>query len=338
MRELLWRLSMELVASLGPRPWQLLAVVLPLGASAAFALALAQPLRRCERGCEETRRIDRELDEADPELVVLGNSMARHAVVRRRLAAGLGVDPDRAAVVTIPGSSPGTWYAVARYRLFERGHRPRHVVVAAPSRAFWVTRPVVGADVAAQVAAAGTEDPVLLRVMGIGEGPARWWFRADLRRRLLRATAVRFAVGTGAVALALVGVPMAEEVDEELGANAAAPRNAFGGAAREGEVGTAEAVEAGFVPELAELARRYGARLTLARIPPRRGPTSAFLDDRPEADAALAAWGAAHGVPYHLLDDLALPERAYADAFHLTPDGAVRYTDALVAAMAEERP
>jgi hypothetical protein len=321
--------------SLAERVARGVAVVAPVVGSALLAWQLVQPMPACVVRCEASWRIDRELERTDPQLVVIGNSMARRDVDLRALAAGLGVRPGRAAMIAMPGSSPGAWYAALRYRLYGAGHAPDWVFVVGASRSLWITRPTSGADVTATLGLAGTEDPVVARIFAWGDAPwARLWARADLRKRMWRAAAVDGVASLARPALEVAaGVDVEEEFEAAVAVGPPRVANAFGGAVHGGEVGVAERIEDGYLPELARLVADHGGRLVLARVPPMHAENNVFLQENPAADDEVGAWAAANGVVWARMPGLTLLPEHYADPFHLTPEGAAAYTAALVEAV-----
>ncbi|MCB9684416.1 MAG: hypothetical protein H6738_05585 [Alphaproteobacteria bacterium] len=331
------RLAVEGLQRLGVWPLRVIAVAVPVAVSTALVVAMVQPIPRCQQRCELTEQLDGALRAHDPRLVVVGNSMARRNVDVELLAEGLGQDPDRSALLTLPGSSPGAWYALLRYRVFERGYRPRKIVLLGASRLLWITRPVVGADVSAVVRIAGTEDPVVRRVSGMDDTGRILLYRANLHRRMWRASVVDGLAQGARTLQAMVGVPVDEQMEDVFGAGGGPQggglRNLFGGAVRDGEVGVAADVASTFLPEILALCRQYHAELVVVRMPPRDASKVEFLESRPEALRDVASWLGAEGVPFYPMDGLEIPADEWDDAWHLAPAGAVRFTDALVAAM-----
>ncbi len=340
MIRLLASILTSALADLNPWVVRATAAAVPLALSAALGVAFTRPIPGCGARCEVTDLLDRQLAEREPRLVVVGNSMARRDVNLARLAEGLGVDPDRAVLLALPGSSPGTWYALLRYRLFQRGHAPATVIVVGAPRSFWITRPVVGADVSALVQIAGSEDPLVRRISGESGAYGVLKSRFELHRRMWRTTLVESVVrGVAAVAVR-AGVEPTEDMADVFGVAGGDPgalRNLLGGTARDGEVQLARTVEESFLPAILAQVLGQEAELVVAAVPPRNEAVGEFAESSLEREKQLGEWLTRSGATWIPMDDLVLPRRVYADQWHLMPEGADLYTDALVEAIRETR-
>lgn len=281
--------------------------------------------------------IDQLLDRTDPEIVVLGNSIANTDFVTREFARALDVPERRIAKVSIPNTMAAHWFVVLKNRVYARGHRPRLVLVVSDLQSLLVTRPRSEASHVALSIQRGASEPELDAKLG-----ARLWAlerarenRTVARDRLLTFLRNRFVdVWRGeawsdsrATDAALARVFADERTDHRLHRRVIPIFDETKLFTASYDVDTLGRVDEGFAPDLLRVVREHGG--TLAYVRP---PLSPRLPDRigdlvPDALAAEVP-GAFAAQGHRYLDLRGIPTSAsqFQNLDHMTPEGGRRFT------------
>ncbi len=286
--------------------------------------------------------VDEHLREVDPEVVVVGNSLGAFDIDPALLGGALGVDPERVAVLSVPGSVASHWAALLG-RMVAGGHRPGRVIVVGDLQSALSIRPRTPAGRAHLDALLAHDLPELRARIAEGSGwPAidavevnRGRARRDLVDRiraapvaLLAPDDVRNPLGWARDRVTRAGTRVFHERDLAV-ALTREVRTGFDERYQVTDPGELLAPADSLVPELRALAEAAGARLVYVR-PPLSPQTPPFARDvvPPGTEARMAA---ELGAPHAYLDaaGLLLGLPAYVDLVHLGKAGARKFTVAL---------
>ncbi len=323
----------------GPLHW-LVAVLVPLALVAGW-IRLVLSFGDLEAGevlyggSEQVAAID-----ADPEVVIVGNSLAYRGVDPERLKRELGVQGE-VYVLAIPGSWAPTWYAALKNQVYAHGLQPRLVVVLNTLEFMLRTdRPTGRAE--ADLRAVMTDDEPVIQEKVYGarriQGPLAEI--QDKRGRVGEAwldflVAAPFAVagkgGAEASRRALSEVFDAPgAVDPRLNERVIPVVELDQG--RRTEVRDPAQT---LLPDLVELAQSHGSRVVIARIPVlREGRKMHPLPNRETERKTLALLNE-RGAGYVDLHAVNLPPTAYMDGQHMSVAGRALFTDMLADALKE---
>lgn len=320
-----------------------LAVVLP----ALLLIVVFQWLARPDSAALDTQMqsVRASLEKSPPDVIVLGNSIARANVDPARVSAATKTDgsPPRAvAKLAIGGTPPPVWFAMARNGVYEAGFDPKVIVVVSTLKTMFFARVTTTDEAQRLREIIGTEDADILR-----KATGRKWLwppleraaarRVDLRDRIVSRWA-EVAVGSD-----VEGRPARERID----AATAAVFDADGAVDLDlfqrvipvlqdpnalAHVERDTPIEETFLPDLAQLARDHEARLVLVRVPVSRSKPHADSDARL---GELIAWANTEGVGYVDLSELDVQERHFRDGEHLNAKGAEIFSKALGQALIE---
>jgi hypothetical protein len=307
---------------------RLLAAALPTAVVAAWLGVMLQPVPRGQLDgsvAEFERRMS-----TDPDVVVLGNSLARSAVDLPLLAETYGLDDADVASLVLDGSHGALWYAVVKHRIVEAGHTPDLLIVpTVPTFALMVDSAVPRVRAALADHLPADDDAVLPRTLGEGWSPW-WWQRIDRNREAARTAFLdlpRRAGGADADA-ALASVFDADgAVDMDLHASAMPIVQIEAAQARS----EPDSFARSFMPDLLELTAEAGIRVLFVQVPVQASWRRA--QPAPEETAALVgAFNDADHAGFLDLSGLVLPPSAFADASHLSRRG----KELLMAALLDE--
>ncbi len=319
-----------------------LAVVLPLGVVLAAGWALLHPPE--EHGF--ARAFDRRLDDHPPEVLVLGSSLAHRGVDLGVLARELGVPRDRVEMLQLPHASAAHWYAMLKNRVYERGHRPRLVIVAGALTTM-LNHDLLqtGGNLDRLVEQLGPSEPVLSeRVLGLTStadffglyartAASRW------RDHLLNEARDRVLLAFTARPRLDEATRLAERVNEAVFSNTRMDYDLH----REVSVGAARSLtaavpdtfvlrEQGLLDAMDALADAHGSQLVWVRMP--FPPSNRDVDSvPPEIEADALAWMNELGSGYLDLRSLDLSDADFEDMRHLSRRGAVTFTVGLARAL-----
>lgn len=254
----------------------------------------------------------------EPRVLVIGNSNARSDIDPRRLAAGLGVDAEDVATLSIPSSSAVHWIAILR-RLGDRGARPKLILVVSRLQLVLVDEPISDGATRSLEALLRPDDHDLRPEGG------RWATEVRHRREALRdglGTILRAWLPRALGAAEPEGVLRQSLSDDRidivrLGRPPSRPL---------------PSPETSWVSELARTARRLDIDLVVARPPlsPIVGPDDGDVvpDGYAERTRDLLVAG---GARWADLSALGMQRYHYRDPDHLDAEGARRLTAALLA-------
>lgn len=283
----------------------------------------------------------------EPEVVIVGPSFAKTDVSPRLLAERLGIERRKVAMLSVPNTVGAHWYAVLKYRVFEKGYRPRIVLVVSGLQSMMLTTPLTESshvNLSVHLPPRAT-DPVLDQkvrrstaqvLVRLREGRAK--VRDELFRSARSLPARLFAspadptrpLGPGETHAALARVFSDDKVDMSL----------YGSSTpiveEDRDLAFFEAVdfpspEESFVGDITALARAHGARIAWVRPP--LSPNTPLEDrdhvaaDTEERTRAVVEAG---GGTWIDLEGLRMVPRMFRDQAHMNREGAQRFTEALV--------
>lgn len=299
--------------------------------------------------------IDATLERTDPEVVLLGNSIANTDFVASAFADETGTDPRRIARLSVPNTMSAHWYAILKNRVYAHRHAPRLVLVVSDLQSLLAVTPRSEASHVALTLQLGPDEPVIDGKLG-----RRWWAlervrenRTVFRDRLMNATRNRVVdlLVYGSLAprdprptdLALARVFAEDRLDHRLHKRVIPifdVTSPFAVTFAEDELAP---VDQGFVPDLLGLVGGHGGTLAFVRPPMSPRLPQGYGDVVPDALAASVppAFAAAGHV---YLDLRAVPMAAshFQNLDHMNEEGGRRFTwimaDALREAGADPRP
>lgn len=291
------------------------------------------------------------LREADPEVVLLGNSLVRAGVGPKPLGKALSPGkPVRVASGAEPGTRPANWYVILENRVYGQGLRPKLVVVGMiPST---LVQTEIRSEMARQSLAAhvGSYEPVVDRKVHGRETPAAWRYRMERNRgafqeqwaRVVRGLSVGPFHGQGEGSLLERGEaaagPALEAVFTTDGAlDLSLHQRVIPVALPDEEVEASRessSIEQTFVPDMIDLAEEHGSRIVFVWFPlaaSRNDVVSIPADQQADLVALLNERGAG----WLDLHELGYPDSVYTDPVHLNMQGRKRLTADLAAALLE---
>lgn len=75
------------------------------------------------------RMIENKLDQTNPEIVILGNSLSNTDIQPPLLARRLGLNKNKVQKFSVPNSMGAHWYAILKNRVYANGHQPKLVIL-----------------------------------------------------------------------------------------------------------------------------------------------------------------------------------------------------------------
>ncbi len=278
--------------------------------------------------------MDAAVDAADPEIVIVGNSIARVSLDEERLATALGV-PGRAVRLSVDGFTSAGWYALLKHRVYGRGHQPKLVII--PNTPWFAllsepTAPLSRARLAEQLT---PDDGEVLAKLGRGGGS--WWMERALRHRQALKDAILGEVKEAALA------PFAEDdaEGEALLASVFEREGAVDFALHRAampivEVDAAAAatpkpsLQTSMMAELVALVTSNGGKVLFINVPLAPGALLSLGDVDAERDL-VGLFNDAPGSGYLDMTGLSVPPSAFSDPLHLNSYGRGLLTDAVIA-------
>ena len=169
-------------------PRWLQAILALLGPAMVLGLAVqffAQPPEQALS--ESAAQLEAKLNKDKPEVVLVGNSMARLGVDAEQLSTLLDA---KVTNLSIDGSSASVWYLILKNRVFNQGHSPHAVIVFGAARTFMSPTPAVGLETTnASAHRMPIEEVFDAKVSGQSKLPLEWlwakWRRDSLRTDIL---------------------------------------------------------------------------------------------------------------------------------------------------------
>ena len=313
-----------------------------LGPALVLGAAGAWYLRPVDHSPTEwVQKLDSQVKASDPEVVILGSSWAETNVDEKVLANRLGVPPAKVLTLSQTASAPPIWYAIAKYRLFGNGAKPKTIVLVAATKMLMGTT-LPAKDLPALEQHFVTPDAVLQeKVWGDARSPLITQMlgrRAELRDLLVEQFRLR------SLGLWLEPRPDRSLLDMQEAAGAvvfdAVEGNGDAIAHRflpvvENEDATSASsvstvgVRDSFLVDLAELARENGSQLVVA-IPPVASLQRSNQLLSPAREAELVQVANELGIGWIDLRKMDLDDSNFrADGGHMLDSGARTYTEAL---------
>ncbi|MFH1468866.1 MAG: hypothetical protein ABIO70_31045 [Pseudomonadota bacterium] len=325
-----------------------LAVLLP---AAVLGAGLAWLLRAPEQELSvAAQAMEKALSEAQPEVLVVGNSLAGRDVDEAVLAAGIADRPIRVGRAWEAGTLPANWYLFLENRVYANDHEPHALVFCiAP-------RPLVQTDLTPELARrsladhAGEYEPVVY-AKALGQAsPSPWLMRLRRRRGELQqgwAALVRdasvglfqgdreldlLARGEAAAAPALARVFEADgAVDITLHHRVIPVVEVERKVQVRQDAGT---VAGSFVPDLLDIAEEHGSRVIFA-VMPVLASTSDASSLSPLVLADLIRLLNARGAAWIDFRAEDWPDNLFMDPAHLNSAGRERLSRELAARLME---
>lgn len=275
--------------------------------------------------------------QAEPEVLVLGNSQAMSAVDLDEVAQTLAVG-DRIAAAGIPAARAPTLYAALKHSVFGRGHRPRLVLLPVSPTHLLETDAPEGERLTTLLEHLPAPDPVLDAKVFNAAGTWPAWDRMVASARTSRdrwlswwtsraATLADPSNPDGAMDAARDAV-FGEVAGSNLVLNARMIPVVEGGGAASGLAGDAS-IETSLVPDLVALCAENGARLVVVSVPQKM----ASLATPPAVTHRMALWLRDHGAGFLDLERVPVSAEAWLDEGHMNAAGREAFTAALTAAI-----
>ncbi|MEQ1568067.1 MAG: hypothetical protein ABMA64_20680 [Myxococcota bacterium] len=307
---------------------RLLSIVIP-GILSAFCLWFLgrppDPLDRSPQAIE----MDEGLAETNPELVLLGDSMAGRNLNAERLGRGLGGVPFDA---TVPGTTAPIWYVVLKDRVYAGGYTPSTVVVASSVEHLLTVAPESAWDRMSLASWSNGIDPAVELRMSGGRSAGGSWISAraaGLRNQWVDGYRDQLV---GALFAPLGEGTVAERGRELVQRSAGAVFGQGGSSAGSAESGAPLAHPGeSFVADFVDLAESHQSRIVFVLLPIREGSTTRGTD---ELRRELTQWLDDRGAMFVDLTRASRSASDFVDRVHMTPEAAMRTTEALIESIA----
>ncbi len=315
----------------------------PRPAGAARELANAGRVMNGRRlNVSVVERMERDLAQYRPDVLVLGNSYANTNVVPRLLAEAWGLPPRKVRVFSVPNSVGSHWYAILKNRVYANGHHPPLVVVVSPLQSTLLVEPYSESSYTNLWVHMDPDEPVLDRKV---PRTSLLWRKLRQKRGAVR-DGVLAGIRDAAIGLVFGGGDDLRQVNDaamervfhDRNVDMSRYRHALPVAeTRDGETGPGAVPHPAdsMLPELTELATANGSRLVFVRTPmaPRTPPDE--LDAVPDGwEEAAAELVAASGHVWADLYRLPVQDALFHNPGHMTDEGARLFTRALVRTLA----
>ncbi len=287
------------------------------------------------------QRMEEALAAAQPELLVVGNSLAGRDIDPVALGTSLGERPVRVATAWEPGTYPANWYLFLKNRLYDQGLEPHVIVVAMAPRTLLQTG--VEPELASKSLGEhiGPYEPVVFEKVYGRSTPNPWLLRLRNRRGRfqelwagwMRAGSVGLFHGEPDQPMLergeAVAGPALERVFEADGAvDITLHQRVIPVVEHEREVAVSadsSTVAASFVPDLLDLAETFGSRVVFVWMPMLPGTEAAMAVD-PLVEAELVRLLNERGAAYVDMSGLGYPLSLFQDPAHLNHEGQARFT------------
>jgi hypothetical protein len=325
-----------------------LAVLLP-----ALILALGAWLLLAAEGQElsaAAQRMDERLAEAQPEVVVVGNSLVARGIDAALLAEGLDDGPVAVAKVFESGTWPANWYLFLKNRVYGQGYRPHAVVICMGPKVLFQTE--LGSELSRQSLGnhVTEHEPVVYRKVFGRETPNPLIQRLRDNRGAFQE---RWAAGLRAFSVGLfrgdrslpllergeaVAAPALDAVFEADGAvDMSLHRRVIPVVEHERQVvlaGDSSVVHDSFVPDLLDLAEEHGSRLVFVRMPMLPDVEQRMSVD-PAVEAEFVRLLNERGAAYVDMSGQDYPRRLFDDGAHLSQAGREHFSPLLAQQLRE---
>lgn len=317
-----------------------IAYLLPVIALVLTLAVLSQPISVADSQAAQVAKMNDDVAEADPDVVILGNSGAGLGIDEQVLEKELGLSVVK---LTVPHSQPPIWYAVLKKRILEAGYAPSLVIAASPLRHMLSGELWSEADgMRLMDQLQGPDAVVEAKVLGGGGYGTATTIRMEYNRNRIRTQTLSLmrdvpmaALFPGRVSLrdnaateeAFNEVFSAENTDWSLSA-------AFAGEAGDLVDGDlAESVDHTLIPDIIDVADALHAKIVFVRLPV--APGSEAVDLLPNAlEREFISLLNDRGAGFTSMDP-GLRLTDFQDHFHLTASAAKTYTKALATELEE---
>jgi hypothetical protein len=287
--------------------------------------------------------MEAKLEGTDPQVIILGSSMAHRGINLDLLAHELGLRTEQVVLLQLPHASAAHWYAMLENRVFAHGYHPKLVIVAGAMTTM-LNHDLLKeeANVDRLIEQMSEDEPVLARKVLHFDDPED--FRADYMRERAgewRADLLN-SFRNGVVTLFFSkrkrlddGERLAEKVDEVVFANDRMDyglhRSASDGLHDPGLYAKAAPDEAfdlrrdALLSDMQALVDAHQARLVWVRMP--FPPSNPHMDDVPEEiEQDALDWMEELGSGWLDLRALDLDDSDFEDMRHLSKQGALKFT------------
>jgi len=314
--------------SRGPSRW--LAVALALALPAGVFFSADRVLQRMARGVPvEVQKIDWELQQTSPQVVVLGSSLANRDIDVPALGRALKVDPERISVLHLPHASMAHWAVLLNQRVYAAGHRPDTVIIADALRPM-LTHELLDIlpNVERLLVQSGEGDEALLAKAFHGREQMRERVGNTATHELRDELIHRWRDGVLGLTVGYSLHPeelehLTHRVNEQVFANDKMDYRLHGVQDLSVEWPASFRWEDTLLDDVDAMVDAHGGQLVLARVP--FPPSSADMDEVPAAmEQRLAAWCAETETLCFDLRDGGWTDADFEDARHMTRAGAIR--------------
>ncbi len=322
--------------------WTGLAVLCPLVVLALALSWLARPLsQEPSKAALRLEKMSARSGQDGPQIVLLGNSLVDMGVDKNQLATALNIEPRRLVHQVVPGSRSATWYAVLKNRVYGQGLTPDLIVVG--TTLAWLLDPSLQSALDRQnlTDQLGPEEPVIDQKLFGKSGSWAPIQRIQARRAPLRSGLLN-GVRDGVIGrlfpdedgeAALARVFASDAVEDRGGERRVIPVVELTEQSQRKKAAARLTPEAGFVPELIQLAAEHGARIVFLRMPvPKDRDIDSDISPA-EHTALVELVNAAPNALWLDQSDLELGQADFADWIHLSSQGRTKHTRALAAAL-----
>ncbi|MEZ4235393.1 MAG: hypothetical protein R3F59_04380 [Myxococcota bacterium] len=288
--------------------------------------------------------MDQLLAERAPEVVVLGPSYANTDVDPVRLANQLGLPRESVVLLSVPNSIGPHWYAMLKYRVFDKGYRPRLILVVSGLQSMLLDTPLTESSfVNLEVQLPEGGDPLISRKVQHDSGLV--WARLREQRGKVRAAwfdwlrdapMAWFGLNPLQVRVALGRVFDDEHVDMRLHGASTPVVEANRGPERVYDATMLPSPEQSFLGDTTALATEHGARIVWIR-PPMSPFIPKELDDvvLPGVQEAATALVEREGGSLVDLRSLRMTEEMFRNEDHMNDEGSRMFSERLGRALRE---
>lgn len=296
---------------------------------------------------------NRSLALREPEVIVLGSSLANRGVDVGLLAKSLEIPENKVLVMQMPHASASHWYALLKNRVFANGHRPKLVlVVDAMTSMLNHDLLQMPSNVDRLVGQLTADEPVIAKKIFRMEDPEefRTYFirqhKGELRGKIigewrdLVLGALFGGKGKGDLQKLIERVNEEvfsnEQMDYELHAKDADDNPLTATVVPNTETGDYDLERDALLPEMQALCDEFGANLFYVRIP--LPPSNAEMDYVPEdVEARAVVWMEELGSGWLDMRALDLDDSYFEDMRHLSRQGSQLFSGALARVLAALR-
>jgi hypothetical protein len=270
-----------------------------------------------------------------PAVVILGNSYANTNIVPQQLADGLQLPKSKVLTMSVPNSVASHWYAILEHRVYEDGYHVPIVIIVAGLQSLLIYEPYSESSYEDLMVQLDGDEPVLGRLIDLDHPEWRQILRnrvliRDLTMNTIRDTSVSMFFGGGSAATTEAMNRLFSDENIDMSRHTTVQPN-LADENDETSIEGLPSVEESLVEELAQLAQQNGTVLVFVRPPVKAWAPEDRRDLVTErAEEEVAAVFARYGHVYLDLTELRMPNRAFKNMRHMSPEGAEIFTDAVL--------